>query len=121
MPRAGGILTRPGRRSRRSKANLSGRLSSSGSPQRSLKTDKIPIVEQTLSAAAAAMNILNAAHALGFGAKWVTGPNCYDPEFRAAFGLDPADQLIAFIHIGTAGREIAVDRPDPSEFTTEWK
>ena len=39
---------------------------------------KNPEIEQVLSAAAAAMNILNAAHALGFGAKWVTGANCYD-------------------------------------------
>jgi hypothetical protein len=47
---------------------------------------KIPEIEQVLSAAAAAMNILNAVHALGFGAQWVTGANCYDPGFRAAIG-----------------------------------
>src|SRR5580692_2118429 len=55
---------------------------------------KIPEIEQTLSAAAAAMNILNAVHALGFAAKWVTGANCYDTEFQRAFGLDSADRLI---------------------------
>lgn len=66
-----------------------------------LEGHKIPPFEQTLSAAAAVMNILNAAHALGFGAKWVTGANCYDAEFRAAFGLRESDQLIGFIHLGT--------------------
>jgi nitroreductase len=82
---------------------------------------KIPEIEQTLSAAAAAMNILNAIHALGFAAKWVTGANCYDPEFKRAFGLDAADQLIGFIHVGTpAEKTQPAERPDPAEFTIEW-
>ena len=82
---------------------------------------KIPEIEQTLSAAAAAMNILNAIHALGFGARWVTGGNCYDPEFKRAFGLDATDQLIGFIHVGTPMEKIGLsERPDPAEFTIEW-
>jgi nitroreductase len=81
---------------------------------------KIPKIEQTLSAAAAAMNILNAAHALGYGAKWVTGGNCYDPEFKRDFGLDPSDQLIGFIQIGTPAETISTARPDPSEFVVNW-
>jgi nitroreductase len=81
---------------------------------------KIPEFEQALSAGAAAMNILNAIHALGFGAKWVTGANCYDAEFRCQFGLDAADQLLGFIHVGTPMEKIATERPDPAEFVTEW-
>jgi nitroreductase len=81
---------------------------------------KIPEIEQTLSAAAAAMNILNASHALGFGAKWVTGGNCYDPEFKRDFGLEPADQLIGFIQIGTPAEKVSSARPDPAEFVINW-
>ena len=81
---------------------------------------KIPAFEQALSAGAAAMNILNAVHALGFGAKWVTGANCYDAEFRRAFGLDPADQLLGFIHVGTPMENVATERPDPADFVVEW-
>lgn len=82
---------------------------------------KVPPFEQALSAGAAAMNILNAVHALGFGAKWVTGANCYDPDFRSDFGLDPNDQLIGFIHIGTPQENSkAPDRPDPTVFVVEW-
>jgi nitroreductase len=78
---------------------------------------KIPEIEQVLSAAAAAMNILNAAHALGFGAKWVTGANCYDAEFRAAMGLDETDRLVGFIHVGTPLESPpAPERPNPDEF-----
>jgi len=82
---------------------------------------KIPAIEQTLSAGAAAMNILNAVHALGFAAKWVTGANCYDPEFKREFGLDATDQLIGFIHVGTpVEKTVPAERPDPAEFVVEW-
>jgi nitroreductase len=81
---------------------------------------KIPQIEQILSAGAAAMNILNAAHGLGFGAKWVTGANCYDAEFGAAFGLEAADRLVGFIHIGTALETPETARPDPAGYTTDW-
>jgi len=82
---------------------------------------KVPPFEQALSAGAAAMNILNAVHALGFGAKWVTGANCYDPDFRSDFGLDPNDQLIGFIHVGTPEENSRPpQRPDPGEFVVEW-
>ena len=82
---------------------------------------KIPAIEQALSAGAAAMNILNAVHALGYGAKWVTGEVCYDADFRAALGLGSPDQLLGFIHIGTGKSEGAlVDRPDPADFVEEW-
>ncbi|WP_159712373.1 nitroreductase family protein, partial [Geminicoccus flavidas] len=39
---------------------------------------KIPAVEQLASGAAAMQNMLLAAHAKGFAAKWVTGKNAYD-------------------------------------------
>ena len=82
---------------------------------------KIPEIEQMLSTGAAAMNILNAVHTLGFAAKWVTGANCYDPVFRREFGLEPEDQLIGFIHVGTPLEIIAPPkRPDPAEFVIEW-
>jgi nitroreductase len=82
---------------------------------------KIPVLEQIISAAAAGTNIVNAVHALGYGAKWVTGANCYDPCFLADFGVDPPDQLLGFIHIGTPKIAPETARPDPAEFTTEWQ
>jgi nitroreductase len=83
---------------------------------------KVPEVEQLLSAGAAAMNILNAVHALGFAAKWVTGANCYDPGFKRDFGLDPSEQLIGFLHVGTAVEKFDPPaRPGPAEFVREWK
>jgi nitroreductase len=59
-------------------------------------------------------------HALGFGAKWVTGGNCYDPEFKRDFGLEATDQVIGFIQIGTPLEKFSTPRPDPSEFVVDW-
>jgi nitroreductase len=89
---------------------------------RTVAGHKVPVIEQTLAAGAAAMNILNAVHALGFGAKWVTGANCYDPVFKRDFGLEETDQLVGFIHVGTPAERLpAIDRPDAAEFVIEWK
>ena len=70
---------------------------------------KVPEIEQMLSAGAAAMNMLNALHALGFGGLWVTGPNAYDPAVVAALGLPDGARLAGFLHVGTP----AEPRPPP--------
>jgi nitroreductase len=49
---------------------------------------RIPEWEQVLSAGATAMNLLNAAHALGFGASWITEWYAYDRRVLDAFGLE---------------------------------
>lgn len=83
---------------------------------------KIPEIEQVLSAGAAAMNILNAIHGLGFAGKWVTGDNCYDPNVNAALGFNKPDRLIGFIYVGTEKMKLpAMERPNPADFVTEWK
>jgi nitroreductase len=83
---------------------------------------KIPEIEQILSTAAAAQNILLAAHAQGFGAKWLTGANAYDEHVKRALGLAPDDRLLGFIHLGTIdGSPPAVPHADAREHTVEWQ
>ena len=48
---------------------------------------KIPEWEQVLSAGAAAMNLVTAAHALGFAANWITEWYAYDRRVLDALGL----------------------------------
>lgn len=83
----------------------------------------VPEIEQLLSAGAAAMNILNALHVLGYGAYWTTGANAYDNSVREALGLDDvADQLLGFIYVGTAVNEPEpISRPSPDAFVKEWR
>ncbi len=82
---------------------------------------KIPEVEQILSTGAAVQNLLLAAHAQGFGAKWLTGANAYDEHVRAALGLAPGDRLVGFVHLGSIeGKPPSVPHADAAELTTEW-
>jgi nitroreductase len=67
-----------------------------------VRTDrKIPAIEQICSAAAAAQNIMLAAHAQGYGAIWKTGAPAYDAGVKQALGLMPDDEIIGFLYLGT--------------------
>ncbi len=81
----------------------------------------VPAVEQIISAGAAAQNILVAAHALGFGAFWRTGPAAYDSAVKTALGLDTQDSIVGFLYLGTpAVAAPPVAAPNLAEIVTEW-
>ena len=63
---------------------------------------RIPTVEQHLSGGALCMNLLNAAHALGFVAQWLTEWPVYDERIRRALGHQAHHEMIGWIHIGSA-------------------
>jgi nitroreductase len=73
---------------------------------------KIPEWEQVLSAGAAAMNLVLAAHAMGYGANWITEWYAYDRGVLDAFGLAPHERIAGFIHIGRPPGP-PEDRPRP--------
>lgn len=80
---------------------------------------KVPDVEQLLSAGAACMNMLHAAHALGFGANWLTGWAAFDKSSKDLFGLADNEQIVGFIHIGTLKGEVFQrPRPDLSQIVS---
>ena len=63
---------------------------------------KIPLWEQELSVGASGMNLLIAAHALGFVASWITGWAAYSERVRAAF-CAPGERIAGFMFIGSPG------------------
>ena len=76
-------------------------------------SEKIPQVEQTLSAGALCLGVVNAALAAGWGACWLTGWPAYDRALvEGALGLAPEEWIAGFVHIGTIG-PAAPDRPRP--------
>ncbi len=82
---------------------------------------KIPQWEMTLSGGAAAMNLLHAAHALGFAANWITNWYAYDSEACAMLGVAPDERVIGFVHIGAHAGEVPErHRPDPQSILTEY-
>lgn len=73
---------------------------------------KIPEWEQVLSAGAAAMSLVLAAHALGYGAAWITEWYAYDRGVLDALGLKPHEKIAGFVHIGRPPGK-PEDRPRP--------
>jgi nitroreductase len=81
----------------------------------------IPELEQRLSGGALCMNILNAAHALGYGAQWLTEWPAFNAEVKKLLGHDPSTDIIGFIYIGTPKAEPKVrDRPSLEAVVSEW-
>lgn len=86
-----------------------------------IEDHKIPVWEQQLSCGAAGMNLLMAAHALGYVAGWVTGWYAYSEHVRRAF-CGPGERIAGFIFIGHAGRELEErDRPPLPAVWREWQ
>ena len=82
---------------------------------------KIPVWEQELSCGAAAMNLLLAAHSLGYVAGWVTGWRTYSERVRQAF-CEPGERLAGFVFIGHASRELEErERPSIGEVWRTWR
>jgi nitroreductase len=82
---------------------------------------KIPEIEQIASAAAATQNLLLAARALGFEAKWATGFPASSPRVARGLGLTAGERLFAILYIGTArAPHEGAPRPEPSEIASRW-
>ena len=65
-------------------------------------SEKVPEIEQIYSAGAVCLSLLNAALAAGWGANWLSGWPCHDPEFLSvALGIGAEESVAGFIHIGT--------------------
>lgn len=74
---------------------------------------KIPEWEQVLSAGAVCMNLVHAAHALGYAASWLTEWIAFDRRVLDALGLAPEERIAGYIHVGRA-RQAQPDRPRPA-------
>lgn len=80
---------------------------------------KVPESEQVLAVAAAVENMFLVAHALGYGVMWKTGAAAYDARVKAALELTAADQLVAFLYLGTAA-VAGQARPGSLEERVRW-
>ena len=84
-------------------------------------SEKIPALEQTYSAGAVCLALLNAALAAGWGANWLTGWPSHDREFMTeALGLKDHERIAGLIHIATETNR-PPERPRPQlDAITSW-
>lgn len=83
-------------------------------------SEKVPEIEQTYSAGAVCLALLNAALASGWGANWLTGWACHDGAFAEGLGVGQDERIAGLIHLGTE-RSAPPERPRPDlEAKVTW-
>lgn len=76
-------------------------------------SEKVPEVEQVLSAGAVCLALVNAGLAAGWGANWLTGWMAFDRVFLGeGLGLNAQEFVAGFIHLGTEST-VPPERPRP--------
>ena len=81
---------------------------------------KIPVWEQQMSCGAVGMNLLLAAHALGYVGGWITGWAAYSERVRTAF-CGPSERIAGFFFLGSPGPELEErSRPDLASVVRHW-
>ena len=87
------------------------------------RTAEVPhLDDQIASGGAALQNLLLAAHAMGFGARALSGQAVRTAAFRSALGLADDETFLCFIAIGTAqSAPRQNERPDAEMLLSQWR
>lgn len=81
---------------------------------------EVPITERAVTLGAALMNLLLAAHGLGFGAMLTSGRAVRTARFASAMALAADEQAVCFVSIGTAGPAPRRARATAADFIGDW-
>ena len=77
------------------------------------ESEKIPMIEQTLSAGAVCLALVNAALSSGWGASWLTGWTATDRPFLTnQLSLKKHEFVAGYIHLGSKSFQ-PPERPRP--------
>ena len=80
---------------------------------------KVPAIEQKLSTAAAAQNIMLSLNAQGYGAIWRTGKLAFNKTISKSLGLNVNQEILGFLYIGTnIGKNKKIPNLDTNNFVT---
>ena len=80
---------------------------------------KVPEIEQKLSTAASAQNILLALNSLGYSAIWRTGKLAFNPFIASKLNLKNNQEILGYIYVGTSdGPNKKIPELDIKNFVT---
>lgn len=82
--------------------------------------DEVETFENYGACCAAVQNMQLAAHALGLGSIWRTGPVAYHPHMRRFFGLEEEDRIAAYLYLGYPDMGKRSRRRRPVDELTVW-
>ena len=82
---------------------------------------QVPVHEQWACLGGALTNFLNAAHALGYGGKMLSGAKVRQPAVQQAF-CRAGEQLVGWVALGTPERSPAhgLDKPHAADVIGDW-
>ena len=81
---------------------------------------KVPALEQKLSTAAAAQNIMLSLNAMNYSAVWRTGKLAFNPYIARHLGLLENQEILGYIYIGTTdGKNKKIPEIDINKFITK--
>ena len=63
---------------------------------------KVPIIEQKLSTAAAAQNIMLALNAMEYSSIWRTGKVAFNKKISSELGLNSNQEILGYLYVGTS-------------------
>lgn len=83
---------------------------------------QVPVHEQWACVGGALTNLLNAAHALGFAGKMLSGAKVRHPAVQQAF-CRPGETLLGWVALGTPVKSPArgLDKPRAADVLTDWE
>ena len=82
---------------------------------------KVPPIEQKLSTATAAQNILLALHAMGFAGYWRTGKLAFHGDIESYFDLEKHQAILGYLYVGTpTGKQKTIPAMQVEEYVETW-
>ena len=82
--------------------------------------DEVETLENYGACCAAVQNMQLAAHALGLGSIWRTGPVAYHPHMLDFLGLGEKDRIAAYLYVGYPNMGERPRRRRPADELTVW-
>lgn len=81
----------------------------------------VPAHEQWMAVGGALANLMNAAHALGYAGKMLSGAKVRHPAVQAAF-CRPGETLVGWVALGTAARPVGTRaaKATPAQVVGDW-
>ena len=82
---------------------------------------KVPKIEQMLSTATAAENILLALHSKNYAGMWRTGKFAFNKKLVNYLNLSSDHEVIGYLYVGTpSGKAKKIPKLDLDKFVTHW-
>lgn len=72
--------------------------------------EKVPRIEQTITAGCCVHAMQMAAFSLGYGAMWRTGELCFDPVVKQGVGVTSENDIVGFLYVGTPTKALPIKK-----------